>query len=390
VGALVVLVALTKPATADELGRIFLFEQEYVLQRFDYNAHISFPDRRTPGRTCQLWGVSGATFDQERGVLILTSNTQQNVAPYSYKNYVIEAEVNLGPTGLVTGFTHTRTLVAGDTSTMGYDLEPRGVTINTSDQGLGAGGNLVVSTSNNWLRAFDIDTGSPIIWGPSTENGFPINVPNTSTEDAAYIPGANSFFTIWRAPVSACTIFNRFGRTGPAFYVARSRDQSMAGLPVSISCLEPWAQFPRLFEFQTTILVGTDSANPAIEAYDVRSRFIARERLSSTPTSGAKTFPLHGSNSQLWISAIANDRNTGRLFVFNRGNALGTTDVFVLTPLPIPCFADFNLDGFLDFFDYDDFGWAYETGDMRADFNRDGFLDFFDYDGFKEVYEAGC
>ena len=388
--ALVALVVAPGRSSADELGRIVFFEQEYVLQRFDYASQVTFPDRRTPNRTCPLWGVSGATFDQDRGVLILASNTQQNVAPYSYKNYVVEVNVNIGPTGLVSGLSHSKTLVAGDFSTMGYDLDPRGLTINTSEMGLSASGNLVVATANSWLRSFNLETGDPITWIPSPDNGFPINQPNTSTEDVAYVPGTNSFFTLWRSPASACTIFNLSGRIGPAFYVARARDASSPGMPVGMTCLEPWSLFPRLFEFQTTILVGTDSAGPAIEAYSVRSRFLARERLTNTPAAGAKTFPLHASSSQLWISAIANDRNSGRIYIFNRGSAAGATDVFILTPIPIPCPADFNFDGFLDFFDYDDYQTAYETGDMRADYNQDGFLDFFDYDAFQGAYEEGC
>ena len=55
-----------------------------------------------------------------------------------------------------------------------------------------------------------------------------------------------------------------------------------------------------------------------------------------------------------------------------------------------PCEADFNNDGFLDFFDYDEFVVAYETGGAGADFNGDGFVDFFDYDDFVLAYEAGC
>lgn len=54
------------------------------------------------------------------------------------------------------------------------------------------------------------------------------------------------------------------------------------------------------------------------------------------------------------------------------------------------CPADFNGDGFLDFFDYDAFVTAYEGGDTAADFNADGFLDFFDYDAFVAAYETGC
>jgi hypothetical protein len=59
-----------------------------------------------------------------------------------------------------------------------------------------------------------------------------------------------------------------------------------------------------------------------------------------------------------------------------------------------PCRADFNGDGFLDFFDYDDYVNCFETATCppgkTADFNGDGFADFFDYDDFVAAFEAGC
>ncbi|XVJ58895.1 MAG: hypothetical protein HEQ23_05635 [Tepidisphaera sp.] len=54
------------------------------------------------------------------------------------------------------------------------------------------------------------------------------------------------------------------------------------------------------------------------------------------------------------------------------------------------CAADFNMDVFIDFFDFDDFLAAYETGHPSADFNGDNFIDFFDYDAFVVAYETGC
>jgi hypothetical protein len=59
------------------------------------------------------------------------------------------------------------------------------------------------------------------------------------------------------------------------------------------------------------------------------------------------------------------------------------------------CPVDFNCDGFLDFFDYDDFVATFEGGTpppcrADADFNGDGFVDFFDYDDFVAAFEAGC
>ncbi len=58
------------------------------------------------------------------------------------------------------------------------------------------------------------------------------------------------------------------------------------------------------------------------------------------------------------------------------------------------CPADFNCDGFLDFFDYDDYVNCFESAacppGRTADFNSDGFADFFDYDDFVAAFQAGC
>lgn len=54
------------------------------------------------------------------------------------------------------------------------------------------------------------------------------------------------------------------------------------------------------------------------------------------------------------------------------------------------CLADFNADGFLDGFDYDDFVNAFEAGGPSGDFNVDGFIDGFDYDDYVTAFEIGC
>ncbi len=54
--------------------------------------------------------------------------------------------------------------------------------------------------------------------------------------------------------------------------------------------------------------------------------------------------------------------------------------------------ADFNGDGFVDFFDYDDYVACFEGScpdGLNADFNGDGFVDFFDYDDYVFAFE-GC
>lgn len=61
---------------------------------------------------------------------------------------------------------------------------------------------------------------------------------------------------------------------------------------------------------------------------------------------------------------------------------------------PAGCAADFNADGFVDFFDYSDFVSCFEEGacpgEATADFNNDGFVDFFDYSDYVTAFEAGC
>ena len=61
------------------------------------------------------------------------------------------------------------------------------------------------------------------------------------------------------------------------------------------------------------------------------------------------------------------------------------------------CPADFNCDGFVDGFDYDDFVTCFETNTCppptsgaSTDFNGDGFVDGFDYDDFVASFEFGC
>ena len=66
----------------------------------------------------------------------------------------------------------------------------------------------------------------------------------------------------------------------------------------------------------------------------------------------------------------------------------------------VDCPADFNNDGFVDFFDYDAYVSCFEgvvescpannPVVMSLDMNGDGFIDFFDYDAFVAIFERGC
>lgn len=68
-----------------------------------------------------------------------------------------------------------------------------------------------------------------------------------------------------------------------------------------------------------------------------------------------------------------------------------------LNRTPAVCAADFNTDGFIDFFDYESFIACFAESQCppapaarTADFNHDAFVDFFDYIDFVEAFETGC
>ncbi len=58
--------------------------------------------------------------------------------------------------------------------------------------------------------------------------------------------------------------------------------------------------------------------------------------------------------------------------------------------LATPCFADFNADGILDFFDYLDFVDAFSSNQPGSDYNNDHVIDLFDYLDFVSDFSIGC
>ncbi len=54
------------------------------------------------------------------------------------------------------------------------------------------------------------------------------------------------------------------------------------------------------------------------------------------------------------------------------------------------CYADFNLDGGVDLFDFLAFQNAFNDGDLSADCDRDGELDLFDFLCFQNAFDQGC
>jgi len=96
-----------------------------------------------------------------------------------------------------------------------------------------------------------------------------------------------------------------------------------------------------------------------------------------------------------WQLLVATDvSGDGKSIVGQGRNPQGREQAFLVRLNDDACPADFNADGFLDFFDLDEFVACFE-GDQcppgkTADFNADGFIDFFDFDDYVAAFERGC
>jgi outer membrane protein assembly factor BamB len=121
--------------------------------------------------------------------------------------------------------------------------------------------------------------------------------------------------------------------------------------------------------------------------------------LSNGTAGGANGGRLYSFNPDLtlrWETPIDGNLNQGGPVLGTDGTlVIASTDTLVRAYRTAQsCPADFNADGFVDFFDFDDFVACFE-GDpcppgKSADFNNDGFADFFDFDDFVAAFEAGC
>jgi uncharacterized protein (TIGR03790 family) len=107
----------------------------------------------------------------------------------------------------------------------------------------------------------------------------------------------------------------------------------------------------------------------------------------STLLGGIRSFRTYRPNP----GATGSDQVTFRITTPS-GSSTATVNLVYATSLP--CLADFNRDGFVDFFDFDDYvscfeGTACPPGET-ADFNDDGFVDFFDFDDYSLAFTQGC
>jgi hypothetical protein len=148
-----------------------------------------------------------------------------------------------------------------------------------------------------------------------------------------------------------------------------------------------------------TLLTGSEYFPGGIGEYECpRDTFLASERGPSTRVvlQWATFFDAseQSSFSRIWGGIHPpQDDLPGRQI----GSVVGR-DAFAyasaLFAPPSACPADFNGDGFADFFDFNDFVACFEgepcPPGKTGDFNNDGFADFFDFDEFVVAFESEC
>ncbi len=148
-----------------------------------------------------------------------------------------------------------------------------------------------------------------------------------------------------------------------------------------------WFNYPSQCTGQLTIQTcGAVSYNSRIAVYSGAgcSNLPARFLACNDDAAGC------GVGSKLTIPVVSGQNYTIRVGGTSGATGTGTLNLSCV----IPCAADFNGDGALDFFDYDDFVTCFEGGTCppgkTADFNHDTAVDFFDYDEYVTAFENGC
>lgn len=134
-------------------------------------------------------------------------------------------------------------------------------------------------------------------------------------------------------------------------------------------------------------------------AGQVSAANIARWYWDGVSPTSATAFPYSGSGVYLWSSTYTNIRTMFPDVGDYAAAAISVCNSAVFSPKAhvepvLKCSADFNRDGIIDIFDFQDFMECFEGGQcppgLGADYWTDGFIDIYDLNAFLTDFEAGC
>ncbi|MFZ4575415.1 MAG: hypothetical protein ACOYN0_13530, partial [Phycisphaerales bacterium] len=178
---------IAAPALAEDVGSLTLFGQRYNITRLNYS-DVTWPDPLFPGFNLSLNEVEGAHWLGNDRILL---SSDAGDAQLSVKNWVLELRIVRDDTGAATGLEYVRTVIANDPNLIqygGFDLNPCGITINTTTTGLAPNAYLVGNSEANRVDGYNLDG--------SYAGNFPGGIENNSFDDLAFSPTNNLVYTI--------------------------------------------------------------------------------------------------------------------------------------------------------------------------------------------------
>jgi hypothetical protein len=393
-------------------------------RRQDYRVNLGAP-------LLGLVEIEGATYAGNNR-LIASSEAMAEVFPGERRNHVVEFEL-LETAGVLTGLRYVRTILTSDFQVEGDELAPSGVTINSGTTGTGAGGNLIVASSEDNLRAYSLQSGTvgQILPALPGQNCSPsaaaceLNVVSlvSDVEDVVWTPAfgtrSSAIYLLNQEFPGRLLRLNADGTLNAAgsFNIAGDFPGGSPGsTPKGLSYLADSPAVPAAVRRPGgSLIVGLDNDNPGLQVFDFGGNLIGYESLTvdGTPT-GASRLPLNDCPEQLLIESLAADPVTGRLFLVNQGGGTLCNFLFVLTPVasgPTACSpADIagagddgrSPDGTVDGSDFIAFINSFGIGDASVDpladiagagpdgLQADGTIDGSDVIAFINAFAIGC
>ena len=137
---------------------------------------------------------------------------------------------------------------------------------------------------------------------------------------------------------------------------------------------------------------GDGTVSGSSEPVSADLNFLPPQARISGTTVASPGDVMHGHNdwANLVYRVVPDSHQTEHDIVLAEGCPTSESLAYLDAAIPVPCDADVNTDGVLDFFDYLDFVEAFASEAAGADFNSDDVVDLFDYLDFVEVFATGC
>jgi hypothetical protein len=360
--------ALLAGVAAAAADTITLFGQVYDVTRLDYSQEFTFPN---PNPTfaeifpvVAVLEVEGARYLGNDQIVLLS----EKMSTLTYKSIAVVCDLEFDADGKVNGLAFNRILFWQDPPippAPGFDLSPSGLAVNTGPTGFAAGGNLLVTdTQNAIVHFYNIldpnpsadpdDPDDPNRFGfrievnpefPSTDpeyGGLTIQPDADEPEDIVYVPERDEIYIIQEDETGSFGGFELVSFTPNVEFVS---DVNIAGnstgKPKGLAYLPDRCAYPPLLRgLGGSLMVSWDDDGPSLELFDLDGASTFFEPLD-VPAAAA----IDPGSQVLNVESVMSDPESGRLFLVQQGDLTQDNFLWVLEPRPQP---DVNVDGFVN------------------------------------------